>query len=179
MKIIYFVRHAQSQATADKIAAGGEFDPPLTNEGRKQALEAGKKLKNKEVDLIASSPLSRSLETAKIIAKEIGYDLNKVKTNPIFVERGLGVYSGKPLKTFQQDYENNELHQSVETVEDLSRRIDEGLKWLAKQKSEHIVLVSHGDVSRALRLKHKNLPHSHLYELERHGNAEIYEFTID
>lgn len=178
MKTIYFVRHAESEATARKIAAGGEFDTPLSVNGRRQSLAVGKDLKTKKIDLIISSPLSRALGTAKIIAKEIGYDTNKIITNPILVERGLGIYSGRPLIDFKKDYENNMLDDSVEPVESLVQRVNEALDWLAQLNGERIVLVSHGDVSRALRLIHRNLPHSHLYELESHRNAEIYKFEL-
>jgi uncharacterized phosphatase len=179
MKTIYFVRHAESEATANNIAAGGEFEAPLTDYGRKQAKKTGKGLKDKKIDVIVSSPMIRAIETAKIIAQEIGYNPNKIMTNPVFVERKLGIYSGRPLAEFKQDFDKDALHESVESVESLSKRVKDGLKWLSELNAERVVLISHGDVSRALRLIHQDLPHSHLYKLERHDNAEVYKFTIE
>ena len=99
MKKIYFVRHGESEANAQGLAAGSEFDTPLTDTGRAQARRAGQDLKDKKIQLIVASTMDRALGTAKIIAKEIGYDSNKILTNKSFVERGMGIYSGGPEKS--------------------------------------------------------------------------------
>src|SRR5581483_5723923 len=74
MKKLYFIRHGESVSNVERWHAG-RIDTPLTERGRQQAREAGKKAKAQKLhfDLIVSSPLSRALETARIIAKEIGY----------------------------------------------------------------------------------------------------------
>jgi broad specificity phosphatase PhoE len=46
---------------------------PLSGEGRRQALLAGKALAEKGLDAIYSSPLGRAFETAEIIAREAGF----------------------------------------------------------------------------------------------------------
>lgn len=71
---IYIVRHGD--------ALEGEIDElrELSEKGKKQAKRAGKKLKDLDVkvDEIFSSPLKRAIQTAEIIAKEIGFK-NEVK----------------------------------------------------------------------------------------------------
>jgi broad specificity phosphatase PhoE len=46
---------------------------PLSEEGRRQALLAGKALAEERLDAIYSSPLGRAFETAEIIARETGF----------------------------------------------------------------------------------------------------------
>lgn len=179
MKKIYFVRHGESKANSEGIAAGAEFDSPLTTKGEAQAKKMGEVLKDKKVDLIISSPLKRALDTAKIIALEIGYEPKQIITNQIFIERGIGIYAGRPNGDFAEAYEKGVLDESVETAEDLVDRVARAIDWLASQKANRIIVVSHSDVSGALRLIHQKLPHTHLYELEELGNARMYEFDIE
>lgn len=178
MKTIYFVRHGESDANSRRIMAGTALDVGLTDKGRLQAKKTGQVLKNKSIDLIVSSPMKRATETAEEIAKEIDYDIQKIITNPLFIERDFGVYSKGPVDNFVDALDKDNLHESVEKVSVMEKRVIAGLSWLAQQKANQIVLVSHGDVSAVVRLIHQKLPHSHMYKLEDHGNAEIYEFTL-
>lgn len=179
MKTIYFIRHGESKANLEGIAAGGELDTPLTDKGRAQAKQTAQDLKGKKIDLIVSSPMERALETAKIIAREIGYDPEKVVTNSLFVERGIGIYSNRPIDDFRKAFNDRALHESVEAVEDLVKRVANGLEWLIEQKAERIILVSHSDINGALQLIHQKLDHTHLYKVKEYSNAEIYKFTIE
>jgi uncharacterized phosphatase len=178
MKTIYFVRHGESDANSRRIMAGTVMDVGLTSKGRTQAKKAGQDLKDKNIDLIVSSPMKRATETAEIIAKEIDYNPKKIIMNPLFIERDFGVYSKGPVDIFVDALDKDDLHESVEKVSVMEKRVTAGLSWLAGQKADRIVLVSHGDVSAVLRLIHQKLPHSHMYKLKDHGNAEIYEFTL-
>jgi broad specificity phosphatase PhoE len=69
MKKIYFVRHGESEANVKKIVAGSETDAAITEKGRVQAEKAGQELLDKKIELIVSSPLTRTKETATIIAR--------------------------------------------------------------------------------------------------------------
>lgn len=180
MKKIYFVRHGESEANSLGLSAGSEFDTPLTDNGRAQAQKTGRNLKDKEIELIVASPMERTIETAEIIAKEIGYDPQKILRHGSFVERGMGIYSRGPDAEYLKDASSGKpLHESVETVEAMHGRVAEGLDWVRSLKEKTILIVSHGGVSRILRLMHQELPHSHMYKLDRLPNAEIYEFDLD
>ena len=73
---LYFVRHGQSQWNVENRICGS-MDSPLTDKGRREALESGKKILEEgiKVDIIYSSPLSRALETARIISSVISVPL--------------------------------------------------------------------------------------------------------
>ena len=73
--MIYFIRHGESEANARRTFSGQKDDSLLTEKGRQQALDEGKKIKEMDIkiDLVFSSPLKRAFETAKIVSKEINY----------------------------------------------------------------------------------------------------------
>lgn len=178
MKTIYFVRHGESEANVKKIASGSEFDVAITDKGRMQAKQAGEELKSKNIQLIISSPLSRAIETATIIAETIGYNPKKILTSPYFVERNFGIYSKGPDEEYLKAAISDSLHESVETVEAMHSRITEGLDWLKGLHENTILLVSHGGANRILRLIHQDFPLSHMYKIDRFPNGSIYKFSL-
>ena len=72
MKTLFLIRHAKTSwddmALADK-------DRPLNDRGRRDAPKVGERLAKRRVkpDLILSSPATRALATAQIIAKKLDY----------------------------------------------------------------------------------------------------------
>ncbi|OGL34720.1 hypothetical protein A3F65_03430 [Candidatus Saccharibacteria bacterium RIFCSPHIGHO2_12_FULL_47_16b] len=178
MKTIYFVRHGESEANATGLAAGKELNSPLTAGGREQAKQAGHDLKNKNVELIVSSSLIRAHETAKIIAQIVGYDLSEIVIRDDFIERAYGIHSNKSNDEYLEAARANTLHKSAETAESMYDRTVKGLDWLKKRPETKIVLVSHGGISRVLRVMHQNLPLNHMYILDRMSNATVYEFEL-
>ena len=68
MKKLLFCRHGEAVANEAGLLAGSRSDSPLTEKGRKQAIDTANNLRGHVVDLIVSSSLIRASETAKIIA---------------------------------------------------------------------------------------------------------------
>jgi probable phosphoglycerate mutase len=70
---LYLVRHAQSEGnTGEDLTTG---DPDLTSVGREQARRIGERFRTQKVDVIYSSPLRRTQETAMCIADATGLDV--------------------------------------------------------------------------------------------------------
>lgn len=71
---IYFLRHAS--AGSHKANAAADERRPLDAEGIQQCSIVGSALSSMDVkvDVIISSPLKRALQTAELVAREIGYD---------------------------------------------------------------------------------------------------------
>lgn len=178
MKTIYFVRHGESEANRAGLASGAESITSLTAKGKSQAKKAGLDLKDKQVELVVSSPLIRAMQTAEIIAKEISYDTKNIVISPFFVERAFGIYSDGPNEIYLSDALSDNLHESAESVEAMRDRIHEGFEWLKSREEERIVLVSHGAVNRILRLIHQELPDGHMYKMDTWPNGAIYEFKL-
>jgi len=83
------VRHGQSEWNATGRWQG-QADPPLTDLGRLQAREAARALGT--VDAVWASDLQRAMETATIIAGELG--VGPVVLDPDLRERDAGEFSG-------------------------------------------------------------------------------------
>ncbi len=82
---LYLVRHAQSAGnTGEDLTTG---DPDLTEVGREQARRLGERFRFQKVDVIYSSPLQRTQETARHIAGAVG---REVHINPDLHEVEMG-----------------------------------------------------------------------------------------
>ena len=80
MKTLYLVRHAKSDWSDASL---DDFDRPLNKRGRNNAPLMGRILREKGVtpDLIVSSPALRTITTAQLLAREIGYVQEKIVTD--------------------------------------------------------------------------------------------------
>ncbi len=80
MKKLFIVRHAKSSWDNPKL---DDYDRPLNKRGKRNAPEMGKRLAQKNIkpDLIISSPAKRAASTAKRIAREISYPVDKIIKN--------------------------------------------------------------------------------------------------
>jgi phosphohistidine phosphatase len=101
MKTLYLLRHAKSSWDFPQLS---DHDRPLNNRGRNDAPLIGEQLAKRNImpDLIVSSPAVRALSTATLIAKELGYDLEKIaieeKTYPADPEELLTIIQNTPPK---------------------------------------------------------------------------------
>jgi alpha-ribazole phosphatase len=178
MKTIYFVRHGESEANAARITAGGGLDVGLTQRGVDQAVQVGRMLKSKDIDLIVSSPQKRAFHTATAIAGEIGYSPENIVTSEWFVERHLGDMTGKPHDDVQVWFDMGIAPSGGESTEALHDRIVTGLQWLQGLNANKIVLVSHGGPGRMLRAIYRNEQHNSINSLGSVGNAQVLELSL-
>lgn len=107
-KEIYIIRHGQTDWNKQGIPQGAGNDIDLNSLGKSQATRTGiylrnNRMENGDFDVIISSPMSRALNTAKLIAKEVRY------TKPIILmdeltELDFGLTaSGKKTHEMRQD----------------------------------------------------------------------------
>ena len=100
----YIIRHGQSEGNAAKILQGRE-EYPLSETGRLQAAERGRSLKpvlsGSGKTLLFSSPMSRAMETAEIIAREASVS-EPVCINEL-MEMSLGIWSGKSMNQVRNE----------------------------------------------------------------------------
>jgi len=105
---LYFIRHGESTSNYGELITGQQ-DVPLTEHGREQARQAGREIlaKQIQIDHIICSPLERAVNTARLIAHEIGYVEAKIQVNDLVIERSFGSLEGKPkgnASTMVDDY---------------------------------------------------------------------------
>lgn len=88
MKKLFIIRHAKSSWDFPDL---DDFDRPLNNRGKKNAPEMGKRLNKKgvKIDLIIASPAKRAFITAKKIAAEISFPIEKIVKEPLFYHGSL------------------------------------------------------------------------------------------
>ena len=71
---VYLARHGQTEENISRIFQG-HLPGRLTEEGKRQAVELGEKLKDIELDAIVSSDLQRVADTVRLaMAGEAGRD---------------------------------------------------------------------------------------------------------
>ncbi len=171
MKKLYFVRHGESEMNAQGKTAGST-ESPLTKLGHQQAKMAAKEAQKLNIDYIVSSPQSRAYDTAKIIAKEIGYPVKEIHINNLFAERHYGEMEGK---TWDPDL-NVDGISDIETLDTVLERARLALDFLHTLDAKNILVASHGGFGRALRSHINGLlytPYHQTPEDQRIANAVI------
>jgi len=144
----YFFRHGHSQRQILNLAScwPEKKQLPLTEKGKKQVLKSARKIKNRGIDLIFSSDLLRTKQTAEIISKETGA---KIIFDKNLREANVGIFNGHHPKLFW-DYilkkQNPCLAKAPkgESLVDIQKRVHGFLKKIDKKyHGKNIVLVSH------------------------------------
>lgn len=177
---VVLVRHGQTLWNLEKRTQG-YMDSPLTEEGILQAKETAQKLKDHKFDIILSSPLGRAVETAKIIAAELG--ISEIKTNPNLAERHLGVLQGRTkeesLKNFPHFFdENNRFIQSsdipnAESLQDFIKRTRQAVESFQQlSNSKSILVVTHDGVLHAIVGHVKNIDFGEVQKFYKFRHCE-------
>lgn len=147
---LLLVRHGQSVWNAEGRWQG-QADPPLSDHGREQAFAAAAAVGN--VDLIASSPQQRALETATIISEQLG--VGPVVELLDIRERSAGTWSGLTRADIDAvdpgAIEARRWPDGWEHDEQVFARADAALRSLAAAVAGGTALVvSHGGVIRTI-----------------------------
>lgn len=170
MKKIYFMRHGLTEMNKAGLWSG-TTETSLTLEGRKQAKQAGVTAKNLRIDTIVCSTMGRAIETAEIVAKEIGYPVEKIHKSSLLIERHFGVLEGQP---WNPDLDIDGIT-DIESTDTLFQRVRLALEWIETLPGETVLVVSHGATGRAVR--HLLLPDTPFHGAGRFANAEIVELV--
>jgi len=150
-KLIYFVRHGETENNAQNIRQGSEG--ALSAKGREQALATALRFpKHKgRPQIIISSPYERTKETAEIIGKELNMpikysDLLKERKNPTEI---IGHWGGEHgikqiIDRMDMGYHTDDLRVSdEENFTDLKKRAKKLLKFIKHRWEKRIILVTH------------------------------------
>jgi len=150
--ILAIVRHGLTNYNQNGLVQG-RVNVPLNKTGRMQSEMLGEKLRNENesFDIIASSSLSRALETSMIIKK-------KLKNNGFihvlhdFVERDFYHLDGTPVETAMPLVRiKNYKHEHYEYDDKMVERISKAtFKLYERFKDEKVLLVAHSHVIKAL-----------------------------
>ncbi|GAB4392984.1 MAG: histidine phosphatase family protein [Kiloniellaceae bacterium] len=162
--MIYLLRHGETEWNREGRLQG-HGDSPLTERGLSQAVAMGGALRREigDEDLagytLVSSPLGRTLATARCVAAVTGHNPAEIVEDPRLREHGFGAWEGEIYQEVEQIHpeawrarEADRWHYQVPGGESgalVAARIG---AWLAEQSEEaRLIVVSHGFAGRVLR----------------------------
>jgi len=153
---ILLIRHGENDWTESNKLAGRTAGVHLNEYGRLQVAALGERLAEAKLDVMYTSPLERTLETAQAIAKHHP-DL-PVKIHVGLVEVDYGDWTGQAIDELKkestwaviQSYPSGASFPGGETMYDMQSRFVRELNKLVQQHHEQtIVVVGHADLIKA------------------------------
>lgn len=147
----YFVRHGESEANVAHRFSG-RTDSPLTERGRAQSEAVAETLRDVPFDRIVATPLSRSLDTALVIARRRRMPVDVVSD---FIEIDVGERTGMTFDEVrgvpQWRDDGFVAWPGGESLEQVVERGLRAMRRLARETAGGTVLVvGHGGVTRIL-----------------------------
>jgi len=144
----YYLRHGESTSNIKRYFSNYPEKTPshLTEKGTKAIQKIAQILKKENIDLIISSDLTRTKETAEIIAKALKIN---IITDSRLRETNVGIYNGRPVEEYQKLFENLDQRyikaaKGGENLTTVRKRMLEALKDAAnKYPQQNILIVSH------------------------------------
>ncbi len=178
MKNLYLLRHAQSEGNKLGLFQGS-LDLPLSDEGKKQAIQAVEKLKEYHFEVIYTSPQKRALETATIIADRLGLPL---KRDERLREISYGILEGKKHSEVReweiyQKWLENPLKNPLENAENLFDAQRRFLEFLKELSEERILIVTHGGIVRVALCTVAGIPLNFIWKFSV-GNCSLTKLEI-
>ena len=128
----------------------GQLDSKLTSNGIKQAKVLASALKDSKIDVIYTSKLSRTIDTAKIINK---YHNVKIVKSSLLNELAQGVFEGLKGEVMYKKYPKRDIDLDfrlgkAESINDFSNRL---LKFVSElPKKGNVLIVAHKGVNMVL-----------------------------
>ncbi len=160
------MRHGEADNNVEHILAGRELEYHLTERGREQVASTANGLRSISIDAIYSSPVTRTVETAKIVSETIGVDYT---IDERLIETDMGSVVGMAYQDVVEKYGNVFLgfyqddplvkNLNVERFPVIRERVNDMLDYVAeKHPTTNVLFITHLDpikaaISRILDLK--------------------------
>jgi broad specificity phosphatase PhoE len=174
MTKLYLVRHGQTAWNVGEIFRG-RADIPLDETGRREAGLAGEALREATIHAVYSSPLSRSFETAQLIAK-----FHNLPVEPLeaIIDISYGDWEGLSNERVRESYP--ELHKlwheqphkvcfpRGESLDEVRARTMTAVSRLVvKHEDRTIVLVAHRVPNKVICCALIGLDNSHFWRIQQ------------
>lgn len=174
---IYIIRHGKTEMNKANLLQG-RSDYPLNEEGIRQAGTAADLLRGVHFDHVFSSPLSRALQTAKIVVPEA-----EPVVDELLIEMDYGPFEGTDLTrlpaeliTFFSDFVRNPAPEGMEqlpAVVERAGRFLEGIRHL----QGNILISTHALLMKGL-LEYLTPGSEGSYWSKHIGNCAVYTVEI-
>jgi broad specificity phosphatase PhoE len=146
-RFLVLLRHGQTEWTVSRRHTG-RTDIGLTDEGREEARDAGRRIAGMQFDRVVTSPLGRAIETCEIA----GFG-EQAEVDPSLSEWNYGTYEGLTTAEIQMEYPGWSLFSDGcpegETAADVGKRVDP-LVDAARAGDGNWLFVAHGHVLRVV-----------------------------
>jgi probable phosphoglycerate mutase len=156
-RFVYLVRHGEIRRDDDQPRYVGQLDLPLSDRGRRQAAELGRRLRRARICGLFSSDLDRARETA-----EIAGDLLELPTVQVaeLREVALGEWEGRLLREVARQFPSEFRARGLdmgryrppggESFEDCSARVVPAFHRILASTRGDLLVVGHAGVNRLL-----------------------------
>ncbi|MCK5332527.1 class I tRNA ligase family protein [Candidatus Parcubacteria bacterium] len=187
-----FLRHGESESNVKKIKAGHLNKYHLTEKGIEQVENVSEKMKNEKIDILISSPIMRTKETAEIVKKHLNLE---IKESDLIKEYDFGSWNGFSYSDLKEDdlckkYQNLENNEDKykfrfggdgESRKDVEKRVREFIKEnIEKYPGKTILVVSHSGINAMFNRVLSEVSIKDVFRLERAlDNAERNIFYVD
>jgi len=143
MTRLYLIRHAMVDCPPNTFS---QFSTPLSREGVAYA----EKQSAPKVDLVLTSPMTRTIQTAKIL-----FPNTQIEEEPLLVEKSNGIAEGKAfadadLATVNKAPFLQRQFPKGESLQDVQVRAQQFLDKVRKSPHKSIAAVTHGTFIRVL-----------------------------
>jgi probable phosphoglycerate mutase len=184
--MIYLLRHGEIEQSEERRFVG-QADLPLNENGLHQALSWQQKLKAGLFEKIYASDLSRTRQTALIIA---GHHQGKVQLLPALREINLGEWEGLSVAEVQARYPEEWQSREKDLVtfrppggesfRDLAVRIGQVFSQIVQELEGDILIVAHAGVNRVILCQVLGLDLANLFRLgQDYGSLNLIECNKD
>jgi probable phosphoglycerate mutase len=170
------MRHGQAENNVNKILVGRHIESHLTEYGRQQVEDTARYLQKVPIEKVYVSPVTRTVETAKIVSKIIGisyeiderlYEIELGKLVGMNYEDIIDKYGNLFLK-FYAETDNALSNYGVESFTAVKRRIKDLMDEMTEREHDkNVLMITHLDpikaaISALLDLKPEALFHWHI-----------------
>lgn len=193
-KNFYIFRHGECPYNVTGHIQGQTHDGDLTVRGRMQAHQTGKRLEDKKIEIIISSPLRRARQTAQIVSLYLKVPIwvdNRLKEVNMGIAEGMHISQiEKQFPELYEKWRNCTLEDKTthfekgETKAQVRKRIFEALDHYAyKTDFQNIAVAGHGiTISQTLLtfgIRQSDIPNGSIVRITNQNHQWSYEGFVE
>ena len=142
----YVMRHGGATSNEQNIlSADDTVESHLTEKGKEQVRKATSSLQNNKIDLIITSPLHRTRETALLVAEGLDIAADSIIFEPTIRELQSGIWNGKGITEFVQEFPLETRFEKTpeggENYVDIKKRMGDFIYGLEKKYDGKTILI--------------------------------------
>lgn len=184
----YLLRHGESEANLNGVAAGGGVDSPLTDTGRQQARTLARVIDQLDIkpSMIFASPMKRAQETARIVNEVLDLPFQTVSH---LEEHHIGDWEGQDWNKIRPLLHEGHIPPNGEGYEEYAHRVQRVLTpILERHYTAPPLIVAHGGTFHSIGLLYQwkivAVRNCHLHRFDPHPYHasipwKVWEFNPD